>query len=373
MWRRDPNSIPARRRSGAWFGVALAVACVGLAGRAGTTSASAAPVGPNPSSGFNDPGNVLIADQFNNRVIEVRGHHVVWQFGDGSSVAGPHSVVGPNDAERIGDLTLISGTGIPAGASPACDNPMGCADNRVVLVDEQGDIVWQYGSAGVTGSGFDQLNAPVQATALPGGDVLITDQGNARVIEVNRFHDVVWQYGTTGVPGDGADQLNNPNSAELLPNGHILIADESNNRIIEVTRSHQIVWQYGRPPETTVLNGPAFASRLRDGDTLITDSNNNRVVEVTTQKVVVWSYVTNLRPGSVADPLPTRAVRLADGDTLISDQFNDEVITVSPHGEIVYTQGQIQVAGNGFDELNAPYDAKVIGDFTGLTVPVGFR
>jgi len=167
MWRKDLNSIPTRYRAGGWVGAALAVACVGLAGAAGATSASAAPVGPNPPGGFNEPGNVLIADQFNNRVIEVRGHDVVWQFGNGSSVAGPHSVVGPNDAERIGDLTLISGTGIPAGASSTCDNPMGCADNRVLLVNEQGDIVWQYGSAGVTGSGFDQLNAPVQSTALP--------------------------------------------------------------------------------------------------------------------------------------------------------------------------------------------------------------
>jgi hypothetical protein len=27
------------------------------------------------------------------------------------------------------------------------------------------------------------------------------------------------------------------------------------------------------------------------------------------------------------------------------------------------------VAGNGFDLLNGPYDAKVIGDYTGLTPP----
>jgi hypothetical protein len=36
---------------------------------------------------------------------------------------------------------------------------------------------------------------------------------------------------------------------------------------------------------------------------------------------------------------------------------------------IVFTQGEIGVAGNGFDELNAPYDAKVVGDYTGLTPP----
>jgi hypothetical protein len=44
---------------------------------------------------FNTPGNILIADQFNNRIIEVNpnNHRVVWRFGNGSSVAGPHSIV----------------------------------------------------------------------------------------------------------------------------------------------------------------------------------------------------------------------------------------------------------------------------------------
>jgi len=75
------------------------------------------------------------------------------------------------------------------------------------------------------------------------------------------------------------------------------------------------------------------------------------------------------RKGSVAQPLPTRAVRLQNGNTLISDQFNHQVIEVGPSGDNVFSQGMIGVAGTGFNELNAPYDAKVIGDYTGLTPP----
>ena len=144
--------------------------------------------------------------------------------------------------------------------------------------------------------------------------------------------------------------------------------------MIEVNRADQIVWQYGNPSDTTILNGAAFASRLPNGNTLITDSGNSRVLEVNPRQDVVWSYVTNTRPGSIADPLPTRAVRLANGDTLISDQFNDQVIEVNhaAEPEIVFTQGAIGVTGNGFDQLNAPYDAKQIGDYTGLTPPFGF-
>jgi hypothetical protein len=332
------------------------------------TAASAAPDGHH---GFNHSGDILIADQFNNRVIEVNpAHHIVWQFGNGSNVAGPHSIVGTNDAERVGSLTLISGTGTPAGADPSCPQKAGCPDNRVILVNEHGDIVWQYGKVGVSGAGFDRLNTPVQATFLPDAHILITDQVNERIIEVNLAHRIVWQYGKTGVMGAKFDELNNPNSAELLPNGHILIADENNNRVIEVTRSHHIVWQYGSPAGSQ-LSGAAFASRLPNGNTLITDSNNNRILIVTPGKKVVFDYATNKRPGSMSMPLPTRAVMLHNGNILISDQFNDQVIEINMLGHIVFSHGKIQHDGHGFNRLNAPYDAKVIGDYTGLTFPFG--
>jgi outer membrane protein assembly factor BamB len=323
---------------------------------------------------FNSPGNILISDQFNNRIIELNPAtgQIVWSFGDGSSTAGPTSVVAPNDAQRIGELTVIAGTGAPAGTPTLyeanCQN--GCADNRVIVVNKGGKIVWQYGKAGVTGAGFNQLNTPVQATVLPNKDILITDQGNQRVIEVNHLKQIVWQYGTTGVSGTGPNQLNNPNSAELLENGDILISDENNNRVIEVGRGKQILWRYA-PNNTSLLNGAAFASRLCNGHTLITDSNNNRVIEVDRKGHVSFTFVTNTRPGSMANPLPTRAIRMCNGNTLISDQYNDQVFEIDSTGKIVFSYGEIGVVGNGPNQLNAPYDAKEIGDYVGITPPFG--
>ncbi|HEY6397122.1 MAG TPA: hypothetical protein VIX82_06685, partial [Solirubrobacteraceae bacterium] len=190
-----------------FLGAAVAVLVLGVA---------AVPATADQEGGFNHRGNILIADQFNNRVVEINGHHqILWSFGNGSIVAGPHSVVAPNDVERVGNLTLIAGTGAPPAPSatePGCEKS-GCADNRVFFVNEDGKIVWQYGEAGVTGSGPNQLNTPVFAAALPDYHVLITDQGNSRVIEVNRAKQIVFQYGTTGVSGKGPEQLNNPNSA----------------------------------------------------------------------------------------------------------------------------------------------------------------
>jgi hypothetical protein len=327
----------------------------------------------------------LIADQFNNRVIEVdtKGN-ILWQFGRGPADFSPDSIIGCNDAQRVGEFTLMAGTGTPGGQpeAPNCTDPGGCPDNRVLLVNRAGHIIWQYGTFGVAGSDVNQLNTPVQNTWLPNGHILITDQANERIIEVTHRKEVVWQYGMTGVAGNGSDQLNNPNCAELLENGHILICDENNNRAIEVTRSHEIVWQYGSgdPNITFPVSGVAFASRLENGHTLITDSNHARIVEIDRHKRVVWEYFTNTDPNSNprggSGPLPTRAVRLRNGHTLISDQYNHRVIEVNQNKEIVRTFGKINALGYDAQSvhgggLNSPYDAKRIGDFTGLTPPFG--
>ena len=321
------------------------------------------------SSKFNQPGNILITDQFNNRVIEIDpAGDIVWQFGLGPGNTTSSSIIGTNDAERVGMLTLMAGTGIPPAVVTHCKK--GCADNRVLLVDPRGNIVWQYGQFGVTGSGPNQLNTPVANTYLHESNnddhVLITDHGNGRVIEVRRSDNaIVWEY----------DGLNGPNSAELLVNGNILISDQSNNQALEVTHTtpSTIVNTYttaGGIPFNTV----AFASRLPNGHTLITDAANSRIVETDEAGADFWHFFTNARAGSNPSPLPTRAVQLANGNVLISDQFNDQVIEVTHAMPAVIVASYGAINNPGFNprtatKLNGPYSAYVIGDYTGITPP----
>ena len=354
---------------------------------------------------FNEPGNILISDQFNNRVIEVteRGR-IVWSFGLGPTNFTPFSIIGVNDAQRVGKHTLMAGTGIPAGVISQAPN--GFIDNRVILVDRHGHILWQYGQFGQTGNGFNLLNVPVQCTFVPhhkhcddkskhhrhhdssessdscdseclNGTVLITDQGNNRVIQVNDKKKIIWQY--PGPNTNPQDQLNGPNSAEKLRNGHILIADQTNNRAIEVNRHHRVVKVF---TASGTLGACAFASRLRNGHTLLTDAGNNRIVEVDEDDHVVWQYITNATPLSIPAPSPTRGLRLRNGETLISDQFNNRVFRVSrtnvvdAHYGLPLAGGSSAIGTNiGYDirttelGLYCPYDAKVIGDYTGITEP----
>jgi hypothetical protein len=356
---------------------ALAIGCSGRSSPPSPSTTPALSVVQTPHQGgkFNEPGNIIISDQFNNRVIEVDpAGDIVWSFGLGPNDFSAGSVIGANDAQRVGALTLMAGTGTPPGVIPQAPN--GAVDNRVLLVNPAGQIVWQYGQFGQTGSAADLLNTPVQCTFLPDSHVLITDQGNARVIEVNKDKRIVWQYPGSNV--NPADQLNSPNSAELLENGNVLIADENNNRAIEVTRGDQVVRVF---TAHGTLGAVAFASRLPNGNTLLTDAGNSRAVEVDSNDVVVWQYFTNKDPLSIAAPAPTRAIRLRNGNTLISDQFNNRVISVSPAGQIVASYGRPLAGGgaigtnSGYDTstaqkgLYAPYDAKVVGDYTGLTPP----
>jgi outer membrane protein assembly factor BamB len=340
-------------------------------GAASSSSTSLLQAHPFPSGGggFNTPGNVLITDEFNNRVIELNPatDRIVWTFGSGNESLcnpGPGAVIGPNDAERLaGGLTLISGTGVPAGLpAPAC------VDNRVIIVDQQGNIVWQYGQAGATGSGPNELDTPVFALQCPNRDIMIVDQGNNRVIEVNyTTKQVDWSYPPASGLVAGVGPLSRPNAAELLANGDVLIADQDNNRVIEINpNSYQLVWSYSTGLETV-----GDASRLPSNDTLMADAAHSRVVEVSPSGKVVWQYYTNQSQGSNATPFPSNAVRLANGDTSIADTLNDRVIVVSPAGQIVWQYGQTNVPGDGQNQLDWPYSAYVIGDYTGMTMPPG--
>jgi hypothetical protein len=341
-----PHSEKPIERAKTAIHATAALACIALA-----TPAAA-------SGLFNQPGNILITDQFNNRVLEVtRTGKIAWSFGTGGPsqcTAGTGTVIAPNDAERLpGGLTLIAGTGTGA-----------CPDNRVIVVNEAGDIVYQYGQAGVAGNGANQLNVPVFAIQEPSGNYLITDQSNNRIIETDANQNITYQYG----PPSGPGTLNSPNSAELLPNNHILIADENNNRAFEIDPSqhNKIVFQYKRG-----LNTVAFASRLPNGDTLIADAGHNRIVEINAAKSVTFKYRTNLSAKSNPNPNPTGAVRLADGNTLIADQFNNRVFIISPSKRIIFQYGTTNVTGIGPNQLNAPYSAVSIGDYTGVTPPPG--
>ena len=74
-------------------------------------------------------------------------------------------------------------------------------------------------------------------------------------------------------------------------------------------------------------------------------------------------------------PSPTRGVapasRFSNGNTLISDQFNDQVIEVNHYKLMVASYGTIndpRFSPTTAGEINAPYSAYGIGDYTGFVL-----
>ncbi len=113
----------------------------------------------------------------------------------------------------------------------------------------------------------------------------------------------------------------------------------------------------------------AFASRLPNGTTLIADAGNNRIIEVTPDKPVIFQYFTSKAKNSNPNPAPTNAVQLSNGNISIADQFNDRALIITRHKQTVFQYGMTNVVGNGANQLDGPYTAFVIGDYTGQTPP----
>lgn len=173
--------------------------------------------------------------------------------------------------------------------------------NRILIINSDGDIVWEYGKFGSLQA--NKLKNPKFAQ-FSGQNILITDTGNSKVIEVNNKKETVWQFGT-GESAYSNQTLDNPSDCTKLQNGNYLITDTGNKRVIEVNPLGQIVWQYGDLKDTKMfgkslfslvgkstyqLFTPVSSQRLDNGNTLISDIGNQKIIEVSPDRKTVWQY-----------------------------------------------------------------------------------
>lgn len=132
---------------------------------------------------------------------------------------------------------------------------------------------------------------PAITQAIPGSNVLITDNPNHRVIEINPVtNNVVWSYG-------GSPTLRFPNEATKLTNGNILIADTYNHRIVEVRPDQTIAWTYGTGTPVDVRKYYDYG--IGASTILMVDRAYNRILEVTYPGgVVFWNLWAVSIPGT---------------------------------------------------------------------------
>ncbi len=134
-------------------------------------------------------------------------------------------------------------------------------------------------------SAFADAGDPLRDPA----NVLVTIRHQDAVVMLNRRDKrVVWLWG----PG----KLLGPHDATWLPGGRLLIFDNGLgrlwSRVVEVaTGSNEIVWEYRAPEQESFYTASrGAAQRLPNGNTLITDSDNGRLLEVTSGGETVWEF-----------------------------------------------------------------------------------
>lgn len=210
--------------------------------------------------------SVLIADNSNNRVLEVsKSDREVLR-----EVKGPprSPLGGPRAASALEDQHLV-----------VADQ----RNKRLVELNAAQEIVWSYQEAG-------KISSPQSVEALGNGNLLFADAMLNTVREINRAGESVWYYGSR-LKGKGPGQLFGPEFATRLANGHTLIADTRNNRILEVSPEGREVWFYeGDPVTRRPIINPTRAERLENGNTLITFNNQREMIEVDPAGQLLWSF-----------------------------------------------------------------------------------
>jgi DNA-binding beta-propeller fold protein YncE len=234
--------------------------------------------GDAPIGTFNEPwgvavgpdGAVYVTDTWNHRVqkfTEDGQPLTMWgQFGQpltddvqsASSFWGPRGI----DVDDNGHV-LVTDTG----------------NKRIVVFDEDGNYITEFGSAGFDPGQFDE---PVGLAVAPGGTVYVVDTWNQRVqgfapSEDGTFYFPSIQWDVNGWFGQSLD--NKPFIA-VGPDENVYVTDPEGYRIIEFTSDGQFVrtWgDFGSGLEEIGLAAGVTVDQL--GFVWVTDAGNNRILK----------------------------------------------------------------------------------------------
>lgn len=288
-------------------------------------------------------------------------------------------------------------------------------NNRLIVVDPQGRIRWQFPRPGDLAPGQTFL-IPDDAFFTPDGREIVATQEDQQLVTVIDIatHRIVYRYGTPGVSGAQPNQLSNPDDAMMLPDGYLLSPDIKNCRLLLLSPSSHVPVRvigttttncYHAPPQR--WGSPNGAFPMSGGNYLITEINGDWVNSLDLHTgAVAWSthppgvnypsdtnqvgtsdrYLTvdysspgqavifdhngNLiwryRPGGNAGlDHPSLALPLPNGDVLITDDYNHRVLVVDPHtDQVLWQYGVRGVPGAGPGYLNNPDGLDLLPPFS---------
>ena len=316
------------------------------ASAAATTSTTSATPSGNLAPGSDPsvlPGPLLIADEGNNRLVEVdpRGN-VVWEFPRPGDLAPGQTFKVPDDAFFTADGKQIVATE---------------EDNFVVSVIDvaRHRIVWRYGTPGVSGSGPNHLANPDDAMMLSDGTVLSADIKNCRIVLLRKGSDTpvrVWGKPYHCHHLAQPFRVASPNGVFPLSDGNFLVTEITNDWVSEVnlfSSSPTTLWDV----HPWKIHYPSDTNEVRPGVYITVDYWHPGVIEEFDKTgKVLWFYkprgATELFRPSLAEALP-------NGDVIATDDYNDRVIVVDPKTDkVVWQYGHRGQSGTAPGFLDKP-------------------
>jgi outer membrane protein assembly factor BamB len=271
------------------------------------------------------PGNLLIADRANNRVIEVTpDRKIVWEFPRPGDLQPGQHFRWPDDAFYAPD-----GKSIVVNEEEA---------HAVVLVDYASHrIVWQYGVSEHRGSARGYLNGPDDAYMWPDGSIGVADIRNCRLLLIDRETKTVKaQLGRTGYCAHHPPKtFGLPNGDTPLANGHVLITEILGAWVSEVGWDGTFYWTARAPG----IHYPSDAQPLAGGNVLLVDyARPGQILIMTPQGLTVWRYAPRSGPAMLDHP--SLAIQLSNGLIAVNDDFRDRVLVIDPKtNQIVWQYG----------------------------------
>ena len=283
------------------------------------------------------PGYLLIADRGNNRMLLVDSRgHVLWKY--------PPPGLKPSLPFYFDDDTFFSKSYHTIISQQE-------HEQTIQIISFPGDkVLWKYGHPFVRGSAAGYLSTPDDAYLLPDGTVTVADVRNCRILFIAHDHKIRRQLGTTGLcTHDPPRSLASPNGDTPLPDGGTLVTEINGSWVDAIAPSGRLEWSVHAP-----VRYPSDAQWLGHGMFMLADySFPGHVLIMNTQGHVVWSY----GPSSGAGALnhPSLALMLPNGLIAVNDDYRDRVVLISrKRKRIVWQYGHTDISGSAAGFLNTP-------------------
>jgi DNA-binding beta-propeller fold protein YncE len=154
-------------------------------------------------------------------------------------------------------------------------------NKRIVVFDEDGNYITEFGSAGLDPGQFDE---PVGVAVALSGTVYVTDTWNQRIQAFLPSEDGTVFFPTLqwDVNAWFGQSLDNKPFIAAGPNEHVFITDPEGYRVIEFTETGEFVRTWGAfgvgPEELGLASGIAVDPL---GFVWVSDAGNNRILRYT--------------------------------------------------------------------------------------------